>query len=91
MSHLGVKLQAVEGQIAVFYRGHRAGDGRGQRHEIGADLRNLVAVAHPHLDLRRDAVEQAAGRGDAAVGPAVLAGRRLSTRPPSTSHINCMP
>ena len=56
--HLGMELQAVDRQLPMLHRGEGAGVGGGQRQEIGRDLRHLIAVAHPDLDLGGNAGEQ---------------------------------
>ena len=76
VGHFGMELQPVDRQLPMFHRGQRAGVGGGQRQEIAGSLRHLIAVAHPDLDLGRDAGEQFVRLGDAAVRPAVFAGRR---------------
>ena len=56
--HFGMELQAVDRQLPMLHGGERAGVGGGQRQEIGGDLRHLVAVAHPDVDLGGHAGEQ---------------------------------
>ena len=74
---LGMKLEAVDRQLAMPHRRDRAGRGRGQRQEIAAGVVDLVAVAHPDDRLARDVVEERLGRVQhAALGAAELAGRR---------------
>ena len=51
VGHLGMKLEAIDRQRPMFHRRERArGRGR-QRHEIVGKLRDLIAVAHPNVDL----------------------------------------
>jgi putative heme-binding domain-containing protein len=52
-----MKLQAEDRQRAVPDGGQRAGGRLGEREEVCRDLVDLVAVAHPHLGVPRDAGE----------------------------------
>ena len=76
VGHFGMELQPVDRQLPMLDRGQRAGVGGGQRQEIVGDLRHLIAVAHPDVDLVGNAGEQFVRPDDAAACPAVFAGRR---------------
>ena len=90
--HLGMELQAVDRQRAVLDGREGAGLGGGQRQKIVGDRRNLVAVAHPHLDFLRQARRKARRRSRCGTGPGhIPAPGELSTRPPRASQANCMP
>ena len=74
---LGMKLQAVHRQRLVADCGQRAGGGAGKRDEVGRNLVDLIAVAHPHLGRLRHSGEQACRGEYVATRPAVFARRRL--------------
>ena len=61
VSHLGVKLQAVDGSLGMPDSGQRAGVGGCQRHEHAVRIFHLVSVAHPNDQLVGKPGEQAAG------------------------------
>ena len=73
VQHLGVPLHAGEAAVDVLERGDRGDVGRGQDGEALGRLRDRVAVRHPHLVLRRDALEEGAGLGDGDGRTSVLA------------------
>ena len=62
VDHLGVELDAVDGAVAGVRLGGDGGDGRVVSRRDGAEahrqLREVVAVAHPHHRALRDTAEQ---------------------------------
>src|SRR5260370_29838378 len=55
VAHFGVKLQAVDWPRSMAHGGDRAGIGGSQGDEFPIDSLNLIAVAHPHDGLVRNA------------------------------------
>jgi len=73
MHDLGVELQSVGAALVVAHGRNRAGCRAGHgpepfRHDV-----HLVAVAHPHLELAGDPVEEGGWVRDVDHGAAVLA------------------
>src|SRR5690606_9103730 len=72
VGHFGMELDAVETPLPILhgsYRGSRAG---GDAHEPGRGLRDLVAVAHPHLLFSREVAHEDRLGGDLEGSLAVL-------------------
>ncbi len=88
----GMKLQAVNRLVFVLHRRERAGVGLGQGHEILAEIFDLIAVAHPHGQIQRDALEQQIGIVAAQRSSAELAGkpRRNFAAPRQTRELHAV-
>ena len=76
MRDFGVELEAVDRQGGVADGRERASRRAGERGEVGGDVVDLIAVAHPHLGRRRHPGEHRVGRGDLAGRTTVLTRRR---------------